>query len=183
VSRRRFVALFLGLAISFSCHDYLNHRHGPARRQSQDNLLQVDRLVATLLNTLEQWVGLDQVLLTLTADHGFANSPEFCREVLRMETGRVDPVKLRDDLNAALRARFGPGDYAVAWYNPTLTLAPTARRPEVEQAAAEFLESQPGIHSVFTRTQLLRGQRPARSWHRQPSGAEGRVLHEILVAP
>jgi len=166
------------LALGLSCHDHINHRYGPTSTQSQDAVLQLDRTLETLFNALDQWVGLDHVLIALTADHGFANSPEFCRDVLRMETGRVDPVKLQADLNAALREKFGPGEYAVAWHNPTLTLAPAARRPEVEQASAQFLESQPGIHTVFTRTQLLNGQVPptrfgvlaARSWHRQLSG-------------
>ncbi|MEI6083034.1 MAG: alkaline phosphatase family protein [Verrucomicrobiota bacterium] len=167
------------LAVSFSCHDELNHLFGPESVESQDDLLRLDETLAAFFAALDQWVGLDHVLVALTADHGFANSPEFCREVLHLESGRIEPTKLLADLNAALGGKF-----AVAWFNPTINFdlaaitAAGRKREDVERAAADFLENYPGIHTVLTRTQLLNGQLPAtrfgllagRSWHRQLSG-------------
>lgn len=161
------------LAVSFSCHDELNHLFGPESIESQDDMLRLDKTLAALFTTLDRWVGLDRCVVVLTADHGFPNSPEFCRDVLHTDAGRIEPTKLLADLNAALGGKF-----AVAWCNPTISLDPALRTEAIEKAAAEFLQNYPGIHTVFTRTQLLNGQLPAnrfgllaaRSWHRQLSG-------------
>jgi predicted AlkP superfamily pyrophosphatase or phosphodiesterase len=172
------------LAVSFSCHDEINHLFGPESLQSQDDLLRLDRTLARLFEALDLWVGLDNVVVALTADHGFANSPEFFRDTLRFETGRIDPGKLLTDLNRALGQTFGEATYAVSWCNPTINFDPAvmaakgANRADVERAAVDFLQDYPGIHTVFTRTQLLAGSLPptrfgllaARSWHRQRSG-------------
>jgi len=171
-------------AVSFSCHDEINHLFGPESKQSEDDLLRLDKTLTTLLAGIDQWVGLDHVLVALTADHGFAHSPEFYQNTLHFETGRIDPDKLLGDLNAALGKKFGEGKYAVSWYNPTINLDPGViaakglKHTDVENAAAEFLQDYPGIHTVFTGVQLMNGSVPptrfgllaARSWNRQLSG-------------
>ncbi|HTS17914.1 MAG TPA: alkaline phosphatase family protein [Verrucomicrobiae bacterium] len=172
------------VAVSFSCHDEINHLFGPESKQSQDDLLRLDKTLASLLAGIDQWVGLDHVLVTLTADHGFAHSPEFYENTLHFEAGRLDPDKLLASLNAALSKKFGDARYAVSWFNPTINLDQAAiaakglKREDVENAAAEFLRDYPGVHTVFTRTQLLNGTVPptrfgllaARSWNQQLSG-------------
>lgn len=171
-------------AVSFSCHDEINHLFGPESKQSEDDLFRLDKTLATLLAGIDQWVGLDHVLVALTADHGFAHSPEFYQNTLHFETGRIAPDKLLADLNAGLGKKFGDAKYAVSWYNPTINLDPAVmaakglKREDVETAAAEFLQDYPGIHTVFTGTQLMNGSVPptrfgllaARSWNRQLSG-------------
>lgn len=172
------------LAVSFSAHDYVNHLFGPESRQSQDHLVRLDRMVADLLAFLEGWVGADKTLVVLTADHGFTNTPEYCATDMRMDGGRIDPDKMLDDLNAHLSGKFGAGRYAIYWRRPTIYLdydvidGKNLGRAEVENVAAEFLARYPGLHSVFTRTQLILGQVPptrfgqmaARTWNRAISG-------------
>jgi len=170
--------------VSLSCHDEINHLFGPESKQSEDDLLRLDKTLATLLAGIDQWVGLDHALVALTADHGFAHSPEFYQNTLHFETGRITPDKLLGDLNAALGKKFGDAKYAVSWYNPTINFDPGViaakglKHEDVENAAAEFLQDYPGIHTVFTGTQLRSGSVPPtrfgllaeRSWNRQLSG-------------
>ncbi|MGD1019047.1 MAG: alkaline phosphatase family protein [Verrucomicrobiia bacterium] len=172
------------VAVSLSCHDEINHLFGPESKQSEDDLLRLDKTLATLLAGIDQWVGLDHALVALTADHGFAHSPEFYQNTLHFETGRITPDKLLGDLNAALGKKFGDAKYAVSWYNPTINFDPGViaakglKHEDVENAAAEFLQDYPGIHTVFTGTQLRSGSVPPtrfgllaeRSWNRQLSG-------------
>src|SRR5205085_9567133 len=61
------------LALSWTSHDYVNHMFGPESRQSQDQTVRLDRLFADLFAFLDQRVGLANVLITLSADHGFMN--------------------------------------------------------------------------------------------------------------
>jgi predicted AlkP superfamily pyrophosphatase or phosphodiesterase len=172
------------LAISFSATDYIQHLFGPESKPARDQLFRLDRVLAALFSFLDEWVGPDQWAMVLSADHGFTPTPEFLRDHVRLRTGRVDPPTLLAALDAALAEQFGPGSYTRAWWTPTIWLDVAAIerrglvRAAVETAAARWLETQPGIHAVFTRTQLLNGQMPAtvlasmvaRSWHRQRSG-------------
>src|SRR5207247_9056362 len=65
------------LAISWTSHDYVNHLFGPESRQSQDQTIRLDRIFAELFDYLDGRIGLQNVLITLSADHGFMTVPEY----------------------------------------------------------------------------------------------------------
>jgi predicted AlkP superfamily pyrophosphatase or phosphodiesterase len=171
------------LAVSWTSHDYVNHLFGPESRQSHDQTVRLDRVLAELFDFLDQRIGLSNVLITLSADHGFMNVPEYSLS-RRLDAGRIDPDKMIEGVNAALSAKFGDGKYITAWWNPNLYVdyrlveGRGLNRVEVENAAQAFLRSYPGVEAVFTRTQLETGQLPntklARqvtlAWHQQISG-------------
>ena len=171
------------LGVSLSTHDYINHGFGPESRESQDHMLHLDRSLAGFFRYLDKRIGLDNVLVALTADHGFLNVPEYSQS--RGLPGlRVDSGKLMSDLNERLAARFGPGTYATHLSYPTIHLdyklidGNSLDRAEVESAAARVLAENPAIAAVYTRTQLENGALPGgrvatlvqRAWHRQLSG-------------
>ena len=172
------------LGISLSTHDYVNHGFGPESRVSQDHLLRVDRALAGFFEYLDQRIGLDKVLIALTADHGFMNAPEYSVAV-GLPGARLNSARLITELNAALAARFGvKGNLAPRFAYPAIPLdeqlmaTNSLNRAEVEAAAARFLLDFPGIAAVFTRTQLESGSVPAsplgaqvlRAWNRDVSG-------------
>jgi predicted AlkP superfamily pyrophosphatase or phosphodiesterase len=171
------------LAISWTTHDYVNHTFGPESRQSQDHTLRLDRVFAELFTLLDQRIGLENVLITMSADHGFMNVPEYAAS-RGLDAGRVDPDKMIAATNAALQAKFGEGEYITAWWHPTLYVnyelieSRKLSRVEVENAAQAFLRNYPGVEAAFTRTQLETGTLPktklARqvtlSWNQQTSG-------------
>jgi len=171
------------LGVSLSTHDYINHSFGPESRESHDHMLHLDRSLAGFFGYLDKQVGLDNVLIALTSDHGFLNVPEYSA-TQGLPGMRIDSGKLMADLNEQLAARFGPGTYAAQLSYPTIHLdyklidANSLDRAEVESAAARILTEQPAIAAVYTRTQLesgaLAGGRVAtlvqRAWHRQLSG-------------
>jgi arylsulfatase A-like enzyme len=171
------------LGVSLSTHDYINHSFGPESRESQDHMLHLDRSLAGFFRYLDKRLGLDNVLVALTADHGFLNVPEYSQSQ-GLPGLRIDSRKLMADLNEQLAARFGPGTYATQLSYPTIHLdykligANSLDRAEVESTAARILTENPAIAAVYTRTQLeggaLDGGRVAtlvqRAWHRQLSG-------------
>ena len=171
-------------AISFSSHDFINHVYGPESKESQDDLLRLDRILADLFSFLDQWVGLDRVLVSLTADHGFARSPEYLRDAAGLDAIRINPADMLKKLNDYLGDRFGAGTYAAFWRYPTIWLdydlidARRLGRPDVEREAVKFLMTYPGVHSVFARGDLSEGkvpqtplgQRVLRAWHPKVSG-------------
>jgi len=152
-------------------------------RQSQDHTLRLDRIFAELFAVLDQRIGLDNVLITLSADHGFMNVPEYAAS-RGLDAGRVDPDGMIAAVNVSLQAKFGEGQYITAWWHPTLYVdyelveSRKLNRLDVENAAQAFLRTYPGVEAVFTRTQLETGMMPntklARqvtlAWHQQTSG-------------
>jgi Type I phosphodiesterase / nucleotide pyrophosphatase len=64
------------LAIRWTSHDYVNH-FGPESRQSHDQTIRLDRVFGELFAFIDHRIGLQNVLITLSADHGFMNIPEF----------------------------------------------------------------------------------------------------------
>ncbi|KQV45884.1 alkaline phosphatase family protein [Duganella sp. Root336D2] len=172
------------LGVSFSAHDLANHGYGPESKISHDHLLRLDRMLSNFFSYIDKRIGMDNVLVVLTADHGFANTPEFANEVQKAGVNRIDGKKLAEDLNAHLSSRFGLNKGVSAYSIPNLHLdyaqieSKGLKREDVENAAARFLLSQPGLADVFTRTQMesgaVGGTRIAtlmrRAWNRQTSG-------------
>jgi predicted AlkP superfamily pyrophosphatase or phosphodiesterase len=172
------------LGVSLSTHDYVNHGFGPESRISQDHMLRVDRLLAAFFQYLDRRIGLDKVLITLSADHGFMNAPEFASGH-GWGGARLNAGKLMTDLNAALQQRFNVKEnLAPRFAYPSFPLDRNAiaknslNRADVEAFAAQFILGQPGVAHVFTRTQLEKGDLPntplraqvLRAWNRDVSG-------------
>lgn len=171
------------LAVSWTSHDYVNHLFGPESRQSHDHTIRLDRVLSAFFAYLDQRVGLDNVLITLSADHGFMNIPEFASS-RHLDSGRIDPEKMISETNAALSEKFGEGKYVTTWWNPTLYLdyslidSKGLDRVVVENAAQRFLREYPGVEAVFTRSQMEEGRMPntklakqvTLAWHQQLSG-------------
>ncbi len=147
------------LAVSFSAQDSVNHFFGPESVESLDSLLRLDRMLAELIEFISRETGLESVLFVLTADHGFADSPEHFKS-RKLESGRLDSIKILKDLNRHFSKKFGPAEYAVHWSAPTIYFdhALLAKKgiatPEAEKEAVSFFASYPGIAHVFTRGQL-----------------------------
>ena len=183
------------LALSLSTHDYVNHGSGPESRLSQDHLLRVDRLLAGFFGYLDQRIGLDQVLIALTSDHGFMNAPEFSA-ALGLGGARLNAFRLMTGLNAHLAARFGvTGNLAARFSYPTILLDQklianhALNRAEVETAAQRFVLAFPGIAQAYTRTQLESGTLPRlplstlvlRAWNRELSGDLYLIQHPYAL--
>lgn len=171
------------LAISWTSHDYVHHLFGAESKQAQDHTLRLDLVFADFFEFLDKWVGLDNILITLSADHGFMNIPEYSASK-NLDAGRIDPDKMIEETNAALSKKFGEGKYITTWWNPTLYVdydlvdKNNLKHADVENAAAVFLRTYPGVEAVYTRTQLENGNTPDTklskqvyvAWHQQLSG-------------
>lgn len=171
------------LGISLSAHDYVNHAFGPESKMSHDHLQRLDRMLASFFSYLDQRVGMDNVVVVLTADHGFPNVPEFSQSQ-HIDAQRIDSDKLITALNQHLSEKYGAEKLVVAASMPNIHLDYALvdkrglKRDEVEAAAARFLLAQPGIVQAYTRTQFegggtgdtRTGLLMRRAWNRQLSG-------------
>jgi predicted AlkP superfamily pyrophosphatase or phosphodiesterase len=171
------------LGVSLSAHDYVNHRYGPESKMSHDHLQRLDRMLAGFFDYLDRRIGMDNVLVVLTADHGFANTPEFAQS-RHLDAHRLEGKKLVAALDQHLAGKYGAQKLVSAYSLPNIHLDNALieqkglKRADVEQAAARFLQAQAGVAQVYTRSQFEAGALPAtrmsllmqRAWNRQLSG-------------
>lgn len=170
------------LTVSLSDNDEIGHAMGPHAPEVREVTRTTDRRLGDLLRAVDQRVGLARTLVVLTADHGVAPTPE-TMAALRLPGGRTTSAPLREAIEAALSARFGPGRWVLSAVNGVyldhrLITARALDAERVRLVAAEAAMAVPHVARVYTRDQLQRGQVPPdmvgrrvlRGFHPQRSG-------------
>lgn len=151
------------LAVSFSANDYVGHAVGPDDPMVKDISLRTDLLLDKFFKYVDSKVGLDNVLIVLTADHGVAPLPELNRQ-RKMPGGRFSETQMFAAIQTALTEKFGEGKWIVGnagpipYFNRDLVKEKNLKEGEVERVAADVVREMPNIFRVFTREQLLTGQ-------------------------
>ncbi|HRN52855.1 MAG TPA: alkaline phosphatase family protein, partial [Gemmatimonadaceae bacterium] len=64
------------LAVSLSTLDAIGHRWGPDSREVHDHMIRIDRMLGAFIDSVYALRGRENVVITLTADHGVAPIPE-----------------------------------------------------------------------------------------------------------
>ncbi|HQR35423.1 MAG TPA: alkaline phosphatase family protein [Blastocatellia bacterium] len=152
------------LTISFSANDLLGHAMGPYSQEVQDMTLRTDRTLAELLSYLDKKIGMDQIVIALTADHGVAPVPEQVQKL--GYGGRVETKQINDAVTSALTQRFGEEKWILQTVNGNVYLDETAiERRKLDTAQVEAVASQAvmkihGVAEAFTRSQILGGNLP-----------------------
>lgn len=147
------------LAVSFSSTDYIGHSFGPNSVEAEDAFLRLDRDLGDFFAFLDRQVGAGQYLVFLTADHGVAQIPEFMTGH-KLPAGRVMTGALEDELNKALKEKFGPAKLVLSDYNYQLHLnhrvidSAGISLPALEAFIIRFLEREPGIDRAFPLREL-----------------------------
>jgi hypothetical protein len=113
---------------------------------------------------VDRTIGLNRVLVALTADHGVAPSPQVLEEE-HLPGGRLK-TKLADPAQNALEARYGPGNWvldttgASLFLNNALIADRRLDAGEVQKTAARAIAAMPDVARVYTREQMLAGRYP-----------------------
>jgi len=183
------------LALSLSVNDYIGHEFGPYSEEVADTVLRTDRDLAAFFDDLDKLVGLDNVWIAFSADHGVAPTPAFIQEH-RLGRGTAQSGMVRGAAEKALTEALGPGPWIEDQDDPYLYLnRDTLKKRDVPEAKAEAVAAeaaalQPDVAAVFTRTQFLTGNLPnsplarkaAHSFNTQRSGDIFIVLMPYAVA-
>jgi predicted AlkP superfamily pyrophosphatase or phosphodiesterase len=155
------------LAISLSANDILGHQVGPDSPEQQAMALALDHQLAEFFNFLGHQLGLANVWIALSADHGIAPLPSVAA-ALRIPAANLSAPKLKSRLNEAITARVSPGhpaeyiaalDYPLAWLNDQAFAAAKVPEADAERMVGEALK-QFGARTYYTRSQLAEGMVP-----------------------
>jgi predicted AlkP superfamily pyrophosphatase or phosphodiesterase len=143
------------LAVSFSGLDAVNHFFGPSSLENEDMMLQLDRTLAGLFRFVDERVGLEHVLIVLSADHGMPELPEYMSEQ-GMEAGRLTTDMVTTMAANAARDLFGLESVVKFYYRPFIyldqevLLTAGLDRREVASAMAARLTREVGIYLAIT---------------------------------
>ena len=155
------------LVISLSANDILGHQVGPDSPQMRGMALELDRSLAEFFNFLGQQIGMANVWMALSADHGIAPLPDFAK-TLRLPAANLDAKALREQINSLLAKKFAKKadyvldlDYPLAWLDKD-AFAGTVGAKDESVAEGEVGEAmkQIGFTGYFAKSQLARGDIP-----------------------
>ncbi len=143
------------LAVSFSGLDAVNHFFGPSSLENEDMVLQLDRTLAGLLRFVDETVGMEHVLIVLSADHGMSELPEYMSEQ-GVEAGRLTTDVVTAMAEKAGKELFGLENLVKFYYRPFIyldqevLLTAGLDRQEVASAMAARLTREVGIYLAIT---------------------------------
>jgi len=144
------------LALGLSATDAVGHRYGPFSQEAMDQHLRLDRLLGRLLDELDSRVGLEHVVVALTADHGSIPLVEFLSRQ-GIDAGRVRSAELSDAVNSALGGDYVLSRAAGGLYLDFDALEANGRdRAAAERTAREALLGTGLVGEVYTHADLNR---------------------------
>ncbi len=152
------------LVISLSANDILGHQVGPDSPQMRSMALELDRSVAEFFGFLGHQIGMANVWMALSADHGVAPLPEFAK-TLRLPAANLDAKALRDQINSLLSKKYAKKgdyvldlDYPLAWLNADAFAG--HKESDAETDVGEAMK-QAGLAGYFTKSELARSETAA----------------------
>ncbi len=154
------------LAISLSPNDILGHQGGPDAPEMKTMALALDRELADFFNFLGHQIGLANVWIALSADHGISALPETAK-AMHIPAASMDGANLDGQINTALAAKFSPGsaaayvkmEYPIAWLNEEAFTAVQVKERDAETAAGEAMK-RAGLRDYYAKWQLAEGAVP-----------------------
>src|SRR5258708_18797453 len=154
------------LSISLSPNDILGHQVGPDSPEMQAMALELDRELADFFNFLGHQIGLANIWVALSADHGVSSLPDAVKK-LRIPAANLDAAKLESQINSAITAKFSPGhsanyvklDFPLSWLDQDAFAAAHVNQHDAEAAVGQAM-NQAGLRDFYTKSQLAVGEVP-----------------------
>jgi predicted AlkP superfamily pyrophosphatase or phosphodiesterase len=164
------------MVVSLSANDYIGHAYGPYSPEVADTTVRTDRYLADFLIDLDRRVGLNNVWIALSADHGVAPNP---RTVVdhHLGPGMAPLETIKSSVEKALQQNFGEDkwvesfDASYIYLNQATLKNHHITRAAAEAVAAEAAADSPGVSAAYTRTQLMSGALPGSPLARKASNS------------
>lgn len=151
------------LAVSFSSTDYVGHMFGPQSMEVEDTYLRLDKDLAELLKFLDTWVGKQNVVVFLTADHGAVENPQYLIDN-KIPAGFFNEKMAVDSLKKMLKKQYGDTTLLLAYSNQQVFLnhnlirSKNWNQTEIENRVADLFLGFTGVETTVTATALRNTQ-------------------------
>jgi predicted AlkP superfamily pyrophosphatase or phosphodiesterase len=150
------------LAVSFSSTDFIGHQFGPHSVETEDCYLRLDKDISAFLKFLDTWLGKNNVLIFLTADHGAMDAPGYLAEN-KIPSGTIMEKTFTDSLKKFSMRKFGDSLLVKTftnfqlYLNTKLIVHKQMDQKTLEVIFAEYLLGMNGVADVVTASQISYG--------------------------
>lgn len=176
------------LTVSFSSIDACGHRFGPYSQEVQDITLRLDRQLAELFSFIDKKIGLSNVAIVLTADHGVSPLPEFATKQ-GMDGQRISEGTMVKDLQAKLSEKFGPGNYLLTgriiegniYFDHNVLREKGIEPGAVASFIREWAFSTGKYQACYSREQILDGRTPGQIGERIFNGYNAERSGDVVL--
>jgi predicted AlkP superfamily pyrophosphatase or phosphodiesterase len=150
------------LAVSFSSTDYVGHRFGISSIELEDTYIKLDKDLSELFAFLDSYIGKENVLVFLTADHGAVENPQYLIDN-KVNAAYVDENKIEEGLKNMLKQNFADSlllsfSNQQIFFNHAKIKRQKINYIELEKSTVAFLASQSFVRQVLTKSNLLENQ-------------------------
>jgi hypothetical protein len=154
------------LTVSLSANDILGHEVGPDTIEMRTMALALDRELADFFAFLGHQIGLANIWIALSADHGVSSLPDAVKK-LHIPASNLGAGKIESQINDELAAKFSPGratayvklDYPLAWLDQDAFTTAHIKEHDAEAAVGEAMK-RAGLRDYYTKSQLAEGEVP-----------------------
>jgi hypothetical protein len=147
------------LALNFSSVDSIGHEYGPDSPELLDAIVHLDRELGSFFDFLDREIGMANVGIALSSDHGVASLPEH-QNRHGLPGGRLGASDFECFRKAgkAFEKKFGRADWFAAPYlfDGEVLESRDLSRDAAEAFLAQELATCPSVARVWTRTELDR---------------------------
>jgi hypothetical protein len=147
------------LALNFSSVDSIGHEYGPDSPELLDAVVHLDRELGRFFDFLDREIGMSNVAIALSSDHGVAPLPEH-QSRNGLPGGRLDASDFEcfQKSGKAFEAKFGKADWFAAPYLFDFEVLASRDLPRetAEAFLARELAACPSVARVWTRSELAR---------------------------
>ncbi len=150
------------LSVSFSSPDYCGHTFGPDSHEIEDILLRLDRQLAGFFRFIDSTVGMKNVAIVLTADHGVAPLPEQTKAQGGLRLSAADML-LDMKVHMGQTYNYDEGNdnlirsliYGSVWLDTAGIAGHHFDAQKFERDLASFAERMPGVARCYLRDEIL----------------------------
>ena len=155
------------LSISFSCTDYIGHLYSPTTMEYEDQILNLDRTLEKFFAFIDKEIGLQNVLIVLSADHGVCDAPEYLKENGFEFAGVAGIGNVRKEINKWARDKYKLESNIILksmmpyfYIDVNLLKEKNLDVCEIENEIRSMILDVDGIYEVYTSCQILVEQDP-----------------------
>jgi predicted AlkP superfamily pyrophosphatase or phosphodiesterase len=141
------------LTVSLSANDIQGHQFGPDSDAQREMVVRLDQDLDSFFSYIDKKIGLENVMVALTADHGIAPIPAESAK-LGVASARLDLDALTKAIDESLNARFSPNK-GVQYFMPTQELPYLALDPRAFGAVSEKDAEQAVVDAIPTAVKKL----------------------------
>ena len=132
------------LMINFTTGERIGELYGPLSVETEDNVLQLDRQLAHLLDFLDKTVGKENVLVFLTAEHGAQHNPAYLTDH-KIPGGYFNAGSSISLLRSYMSNVYGKGDWIKQYHGQQIYL----NRTLIEDAKLNLADVQNNVANLM----------------------------------